>query len=403
MRTLKKANLAEVNAAGTVSRGVDVQFNPTTLRLQMNNSIDTGKSKGRQTWRYNGTSSTTLTVELEFDSADEGTPLLPSDVRAKTAMVRRFMLPKEKSTDAPPSVRFHWGTFVLTGVMTSASEDLDLFTAEGTPLRAKMTISIKEQDPRFAVPPSPPAVAAAAAVAAIAGRLPPAGPGGRGVPAGAADRVAEALDGESAADFLARNGLPPDAWRAVANPLGDALNLAAGELVGFSADLAVGLSLGLGGGQTAGGGFAASVSPDAQARLGLDGEDDAAGLALSAAGGLSAAVQTQAAATAAATAQASRSAFAAPGAPAQGSREGGAPAGTSRSTQPVRPVADPRASSFGLSIPLRGTVVPAELSGTNAAWTTIAARSPATPAAGRGRRCGCTCGAGCGCASEGGR
>jgi hypothetical protein len=354
-----------------------------------------------------------LTVELEFDSADEGTPLLPSDVRTKTAMVRRFMLPKEKSTDAPPSVRFHWGTFVLTGVMTSASEDLDLFTSEGTPLRAKMTISIKEQDPRFAVPASLPAVVTAA-VAAISDRLPPAGPGGRGLPAGAADRVAEALDGESAADFLVRNGLPPAAWRAVANPLGDALSLAAGELVGFTANLAGGLSLGLSGGSAAGGGFAASASAGAQVRLGLDGEDDDAGLALSAAGGLSAAVQTGAAATAAATVHASRSAFAAPGAPPptrstregggpEGNpREGGGPAGSSRpgSTRPVRPVADPRASSFGLSIPLRGTVVPAELSGTNAAWTTIAARSPATPA-GRGRRCGC--GAGCGCTAEGGR
>ncbi len=417
MAELKKATLAEVDAKGTVGNEMAVQFNPTTLRLQMTNSIDSGNSKGRQTWTYNGTSSSTLTVELVFDTADEGTSSNPADVRDKTAMVRRFMLPKEKSTDAPPSVRFHWGSFVLTGVMTSASEDLELFTSEGTPLRAKVNISIKEQDPRFAAPKSSPKPAGRGGIGALAGDLGdvnPFGPGGLGLAAEATNRIAEALDGESAADFLARNGLSPEAWRAVANGLGDTLSLSAGDTIGFNVGLPIGgISIGGIGTASVGGGYAlgasGSTSPAGDTAVGLTGSGAAAGFALAAAGGLSAAVQAHAAAAADAGADATRAAFAdtahidvAPS--TTGARDRLRDVAGSRTAPPAAaapgeppPSADQRAVSFGRDVPLRARFVPTDGTRTNPAWATVARRAPVQ----RGRPGHTKAGSGCDCGCSG--
>jgi len=432
MAELKKATLAQVDAKGTVSQELPVQFNPTTLRLQMTNSIDTGNSKGRQNWTYNGTSSSTLTVELVFDTGDEGTSSRPADVRDKTAMVRRFMLPKAKSTDAPPSVRFHWGSFVLTGVMTSASEDLELFTAEGTPLRAKMNVSIKEQDPRFAAPKSPPKAAGGGGLSGLAsglGDLNPFGPGGLGLPADAANRLAEALDGESASDFLARNGLSPEAWRAVANGLEDTLSLNAGEPIGFNVGLPIGgISIGGIGSASIGGGFAVGVSASgsasisgtavADAQAGLTGAGAAAGFALSAAGGLSAAIQAEARATTVEQAEATRVAFTATPAAVAPTPAGTAPtidrharlrdvahARTAPPTAPAPatppPLADSRAVSFGRGVPLRDRFAQTDGTRTNPSWVTVARRAPVESAAPVGTGCsapGSGRGPGCGCA-----
>ena len=65
MTALQKAKLAQVDGTDKVSAEVAVQFNPATLKLQRSNSVDAGKSRGRQVQQYNGTSSTTLTLELD--------------------------------------------------------------------------------------------------------------------------------------------------------------------------------------------------------------------------------------------------------------------------------------------------------------------------------------------------
>ena len=74
MTALEKAVLEELDKKGQPVNGsaVPVQFNPTSLKLQMTNSIDGAASRGRQAQQYNGSSSTSLTVQLEFDTADEG-------------------------------------------------------------------------------------------------------------------------------------------------------------------------------------------------------------------------------------------------------------------------------------------------------------------------------------------
>ncbi len=59
----------------------------------MTNSTDGAASRGRQAQQYNGSASTSLTVQLEFDTADEGSTGTAVDVRTRTAQVARFVLP----------------------------------------------------------------------------------------------------------------------------------------------------------------------------------------------------------------------------------------------------------------------------------------------------------------------
>jgi hypothetical protein len=405
---LEKAVLEELDKAGDVvpNSAVTVQFNPTSLKLQMSNSTDGASSRGRQVQQYNGSASTTLSVQLEFDTADEGTTGEPVDVRGRTNEVARFVLPGGTgSKQAPPRVQFRWGTVIVGGVMTSMSEELTLFSGQGVPLRSAVSIDIKQQDRKFeALERGPGANPDTAAPAAGEG-TDNAAPGNAGTGNGGGNgRTAEALDGESAADFLARNGLNPAAWRAIAGLLDDPLSLSAGLAVDFSASLSLSAGIGVSLG------FAAELDVSAGASLGLAAGANAgvsAGLALAGAGGVTAAAETLAAGTAAAEADRARAAFAVPApvaaAPAADSRAPLNAAPTARTLspvpappQPLPPRADPRATSFGRGVPLRDRVVPAAAGPGTGGWVVIGPRPPAAPApAGGSGGCGCGCRTGC--------
>jgi hypothetical protein len=403
--TLEKAVLEELDKAGEVvtDSAVPVQFNPTSLKLQMSNSTDGAGTRGRQVQQYNGSASTSLSVQLEFDTADEGTTAEPVDVRSLTSAVTRFILPGGTgSKQAPPRVQFRWGTIIVGGVMTSMSEELTLFSGLGVPLRSAVSIDIRQQDRKFEALESGPGANPDTGA-------PPAGePGTASTTAGnnRSDRTAEALDGESAADFLARNGADPSAWRAIAGLLDDPLSLPAGLAVDFAASLSVPAGIGVSMGFAAGLGVSAGVS------LGLDaggdggpGAGSGAGLALAAAGGLTAAAETLAAGTATAGADRARAAFAAPARPAAApgtdTRAPLSAAPTARTlgpapapSRPLPPRADPRAASFGRGVPLRDRVVPPEATPGTGGWVVIGPRlpSPGTAAATGGcatTRCGC--------------
>src|SRR3954465_7129634 len=150
----KKATLEPVKpnpVASPPSAGptMTVQINPATLRLQMASTVDFGKDAGRQKIQYQGSTST-LSFDLVFDPADEGTTKEPVDVRTRTRQLERFVLPAMKQAKAvPPRLRFTYGSFSVIGVMTALDQDFDFFAANGVPLRAKCAVTIKEQKPEF--------------------------------------------------------------------------------------------------------------------------------------------------------------------------------------------------------------------------------------------------------------
>ena len=273
MTDLVKAYLAEITSGNrpteiTDSR-VDVQFNPTSLRVQISNRTAGGQQAGAQARQRPGTGEMQVSFDLVFDTADEGATDEGVSVLERTKSVERFVRPRgpRAGQEAPPRVVFVWGDFHVQGTMESANIDLDLFDAEGVPLRAKVAVSIKGQDPRWTYTPAPAAprggnAAAAAGSAARPGAgtvLPPGAPGtqGNGL---SPERIVQAMPGESLAQLAARAGFDPSAWRALADGLANPLKLSLGQEVGLPPSVAS---------QGAAGGLAAQGSDPARTAASL--------------------------------------------------------------------------------------------------------------------------------------
>lgn len=383
MGELLKATLQEVSAdknQTAIGDPVPVQFNPESLKLRLQNQTEGGRSRGRQRRQHTGASSTTLSMDLVFDTADEGTNEAPVSVRTKTAIVEKYVLPKEDTSDAPPRLQFQWDQLIIAGIVESIDIDFDHFAENGAPLRAKVSLSIKEQEPKYTY-----VEGASGPAARDSSRTQPAGGGNdRASPGsgtntnggdgsgGNSDQSDTALEGETAPEFMARQGLDPSAWRGLGVDLSAGLSLEAGVEVGFRADLNAALGVG------ASFGVHAEAGVSLEASLGIGSSKkvngDSAGLALSAAGGVQSAMETVKIQQTSRAAGAAQSEFGmetaksghdkqtSPGAssqtPSAASSASKTASGTTRNRQSapaaaLPPKADPRATSYGYGVPLR--------------------------------------------------
>ncbi len=354
--TLKKATLEEIGTQpsphpvpvkGTL---ITVQVNPTSLRLALTNNTDVGKSVGRPNTTFQGSSSSTLSFDLMMDTADQATKTgEPVDVQTLTAQLERFMLPKAgEPKGVPPRVLFTYGSLKVAGVMSALNLEYDLFSSTGVPLRAKASVTIKEQLPQFdAKLLGAGANTGSAATDAIPSGAAP-GPGGAGA-GSPVDRTGTALGGESAADFATRMGLDPSTWKTFAAGISDPLSLDAGLQIDFSSSASASAGIGVQAGATATG----TGADPADATTPVDSLSPAA---LTAAGGVSEAIAQQALSQSAAVAATARAAFA-PATPASGTPTAPAAAQAAGAGSGASPVPqfspDPRATSFGFGVPLR--------------------------------------------------
>jgi phage tail-like protein len=159
VKALAKAQLRQLDSAGreeiSPERNVTVQFNPETLKVSFTNHVVTppgiAERSSDETKQFVGAGVSTLAVQLWFDvtaSTPAGGDQL-DDVRRLTQNVAYFITP-EKTAGNPPQyvprlVRFLWGSFQFDGIMESLEETLELFSADGKPLRASINIVISLQ------------------------------------------------------------------------------------------------------------------------------------------------------------------------------------------------------------------------------------------------------------------
>lgn len=162
---IEKAHLIALNSAMAVASGADakdveVQFNPESLKVAYANALKTpeggGNQKGGASQQFVGAGTTKLSVQLFFDvaSSDEATV---QDVRELTREVIHFITPKEvagkKDQFVPPILRFAWGSFQFDGLVEQIEETLELFSEEGRPLRATLTLALTQQKIQFVIRP----------------------------------------------------------------------------------------------------------------------------------------------------------------------------------------------------------------------------------------------------------
>jgi len=307
MSKLEKARIQEVSADKNETPKGDpmvVQFNPSSLKLKLTNTTAGGRSRTSQSRQHVGAGATVLTTELIFDTADEGSEYAPISVRSKTRELEKYVLPK-KGKEKPPRLRFEWDELMVAGTVESLDIDFDLFASNGAPLRAKVSLSIKSQEAKYMLGQA--GVAMRTTKKASKPGAPAPGkndsngskPGSSGTGGGGSDRSATALEGESPAEFAARQGLDPQAWRALDVDMLDGLSLPTGIEVGFNEAMSFSTGLGASVGVSAGIGLSleAAVGLELSAQAGASfsagmSATAAAGFALSAAGGVEAAVET---------------------------------------------------------------------------------------------------------------
>jgi hypothetical protein len=230
---------------GDASKTVDVQFNPSTLKVSFSNKNAGGDQPGGSSKQFVGSGTTKLSVELLFDTTADGT-----DVRAFTEKVAFYVKADpasgsgSDSNRVPPGVQFEWGSFIFRGTIESMDETLDYFSEEGVPLRANISLSISRQEIEFL-------------------------PGEQGQGGGGGRPLETAQFRDSIQGLAGRNGKSGD-WKgiAAANNIDDPLRLSAGALIDVNASASVGVGVGLSAGVSVSGGASVSGSVLAKASAG---------------------------------------------------------------------------------------------------------------------------------------
>lgn len=291
---------AEVVISGQT---IPVQFNPTSLQVEITNSVNQQGEAGG-TNQVSTQSSAKMGLDLLFDTSASG-----EDVRVKTRPLRAAVrapqdggsgggAPGGSSSNAgaaftPPLVTFQWGTFTFAGIAESYRETLDFFSADGVPLRAQVAMSLKEQPGEFTALERPnPRGAASPSAFEVPAAL--GGGGAAGVAALGGDlRAARAIagaNGEASLRFAAGASLAVDAGvelrEAVSFSGGGGLSLGAG----VGAGAGIGAGAGFGGGAGIGGVAGAGIGGAAGSGAGLTaGTASGAAAAAASAGGAAAA------------------------------------------------------------------------------------------------------------------
>ncbi len=125
---------------------IDVLFNPSEYTFEDANVWQELPNRGKKAGtQFTGRGLKKLSLELFFDTYEAGT-----DVRLHTNRIVDLLNPIEEKT-RPPRCQIVWGKsneqpkdFSGEWVLDTLKQQFTLFRADGTPVRARLTVSFKE-------------------------------------------------------------------------------------------------------------------------------------------------------------------------------------------------------------------------------------------------------------------
>jgi Contractile injection system tube protein/LysM domain len=162
--TLLKAHVQRFNADSTPDgESFPVQFNPTEYTLSKSAQIAEIPIPGldQPILQFVRGQTETMSLDLFFDTTEDGMGPGATPVTEKTDKFYQ-LIKINKDTHAPPILRFTWGTDGFAGanftgvwssqartdgfqcVVESVKQRFTLFSSEGIPLRAVLTVSLRE-------------------------------------------------------------------------------------------------------------------------------------------------------------------------------------------------------------------------------------------------------------------
>lgn len=125
-------------------------FNPAELAISLSNAWDADPKPGQQTpsLKFRGGDSGSLSLELFFDTTDTGKTVTDYTDKLFRLMAIDKKLPgysKQKQNGRPGWIKFHWGKFhSFKCIISSLKVNFVYFGSDGTPLRAKVSLDLKQ-------------------------------------------------------------------------------------------------------------------------------------------------------------------------------------------------------------------------------------------------------------------
>jgi hypothetical protein len=154
MTAVANASFQRLENAGDVAGSgstLKVQFNPTEFSMTKGAQLAEIPIPGldQPIIQFVRGQTETMSVELFFDSTEDGTGANAKSVTEKTD-VFYSLIKIDPEAHAPPVLLFKWGPelpgarHVFKCVVTSVRQHFTMFSPTGIPLRAKLTVELRE-------------------------------------------------------------------------------------------------------------------------------------------------------------------------------------------------------------------------------------------------------------------
>lgn len=143
---LKSSASGDVSAGATTGT-IDFQFNPKEFSVEKSakwQSHNTSGSKNAGPAQYMGPNPAAMTLEMFLDASDKPDGDVSKDVDKLIEACTPTDASHGKNRPVPPAVRFGWDKVYFEGYIDKVTAKYTLFHANGKPIRATCTVSLKE-------------------------------------------------------------------------------------------------------------------------------------------------------------------------------------------------------------------------------------------------------------------
>jgi len=152
MGAIERAKIYELDSAGkSIDPPIDVCFNPKEYALEKSLSWESSKAhEDAPVPEFKSPSAMSLAVTLQFDTYEERVSVRDKYIRRMEKLTFMTGSPAKDDKDvknhAPPRIMFVWGKMTFRGVIQSLSQKYTMFLADGTPVRAEVSLKMQQVD-----------------------------------------------------------------------------------------------------------------------------------------------------------------------------------------------------------------------------------------------------------------
>ncbi len=138
------ATMIVLNAQGMEESRINFDFNPSefTVDYAPKYTSTKGVTKEQGETEFVGEGCSTLSMKMTLDGYSNVSEAASTDISTKVKSLRALVQIKP-DLHKPPACRFEWGSTKFSGHVTSMNVNFTMFTSEGKPIRATVSITMQ--------------------------------------------------------------------------------------------------------------------------------------------------------------------------------------------------------------------------------------------------------------------